>query len=59
MEITTKRLTIRPVQIGDEKEIHEYAGDKNLTMMYFLSNETFEETAEFVKENAEEWKSAN
>ena len=33
MEITTKRLTIRPVQIGDEKEIHKYAGDKNLTMM--------------------------
>ncbi len=56
MEITTKRLTIRPIQIGDEKEIHEYAGDKSLTMMYYLPNETFEETAEFVKKNAEEWK---
>ena len=59
MEITTKRLTIRPVRIGDEKEIHEYAGDKSLTMMYFLPNETFEETAEFVKENADEWESAD
>ena len=59
MEITTKRLTIRPVRIGDEKEIHEYAGDQSLTMMYFLPNETFEETAEFVKENADEWESAD
>ncbi len=55
MKIATKRLTVRPVQIGDEKEIHEYAGDQSLTMMYFLPNETFEETAKFVKENAEEW----
>ncbi|MBQ6480341.1 MAG: GNAT family N-acetyltransferase [Anaerolineaceae bacterium] len=59
MEITTKRLTIRPIRTGDEKEIHEYAGDKSITMMYFLPNETFEETEEFVKKNAEAWKSAN
>ena len=26
MEIKTKRLTVRPIQAGDEKEIHEYAG---------------------------------
>ena len=57
MEITTKRLTVRPIQIGDEKEVHEYAGDPTLTMMYFLPNDTFEETAGFVKENAEEWNS--
>ena len=57
MEIKTKQLTVRPIQAGDEKEIHEYAGDPNLTMMYFLPNETFEETERFVKENAEEWKS--
>ena len=59
MEMMTKRLTIRPIRTGDEKEIHEYAGDKSLTMMYFLPNETFEETAEFVKKNADEWKSAD
>ena len=57
MEIKTKRLTVRSIQVGDEKEIHEYAGDPGLTMMYFLPNETFEETERFVKENAEEWNS--
>ena len=59
MKITTKRLTIRPIQMGDEKEIHEYAGDKSLTMMFFLPKETFEETAAFVKENAAAWNSAD
>ena len=59
MEIKTKRLTIRPIQIGDEEAIHEYAGDQSLTMMYFLPNETFEETAEFVRNNAKEWESAD
>ena len=55
MEIKTERLTLRPIQIGDETAIHEYAGDKEITMMYFLPNETFEETVDFVKRNAEEW----
>ena len=55
MEITTKRLTIRPIQMGDEKAVHEYAGDPGITMMFFLPNETFEETADFVRKNAEEW----
>ena len=57
MEIQTERLTLRPVQPGDETEIHEYAGDKDITMMFWLPNETLEETADFVKRNAEEWKS--
>jgi RimJ/RimL family protein N-acetyltransferase len=57
MEIKTKRLTLRPIRIGDEKEIHEYAGDKDLTMMFWLPNDTFEETADFVKKNAAEWES--
>ena len=59
MEIKTKRLTVRPIQAGDEKEVHEYAGDPTITMMYFLPNETFEETAAFVRRNAEEWHSAD
>ena len=59
MIIRTKRLTLRPIQPGDEEAIHEYAGDKNLTMMFFLPNDTFEETAAFVRENAEEWHSEN
>ena len=55
--IKTERLTLRPIQAGDEKEIHEYAWDKSITMMFFLPNETFEETVRFVKENAAEWES--
>ena len=57
MEIKTQRLTLRPVQAGDETQIHEYAGDRDITMMFFLPNETFEETAEFVRRNAAEWES--
>ncbi|MBO4900667.1 MAG: GNAT family N-acetyltransferase [Lachnospiraceae bacterium] len=57
MELKTRRLTLRPVRLGDEKEIHEYAGDPSITMMFFLPNETFEETVDFVKEHVEEWES--
>ena len=57
MELKTRRLTLRPVRLGDEKEIHEYAGDPSITMMFFLPNETFEETVDFVKEHVEEWAS--
>lgn len=59
MTINTKRLTLRPIRIGDEKEIHEYAGDKDITMMFFLPNESFEETVDFVKRNVAEWNSEN
>ena len=59
MELKTKRLTLRPVQLGDEKEIHEYAGDKEITMMFWLPNDSFEETAEFVKRNAADWGSSD
>ncbi len=55
METKTKRLTLRPIRIGDENEIHEYAGDMEITMMFWLPNDTFEETVDFVKRNAEEW----
>ena len=57
MEIRTDRLILRPIRTGDEKEIHEYAGDKDITMMFWLPNDTFEETVDFVKKNAEEWNS--
>ena len=55
MELKTERLTLRPVRAGDEAEIHEYAGDQSITMMYYLPNETFEETVDFVKRSAAEW----
>ena len=59
MELKTERLVLRPIQPGDEAEIHEYAGDPDITMMYFLPNETFEETAAFVKDCVAEWNSAD
>ena len=59
MIIKTKRLILRPVQAGDEAEIHEYAGDKDITMMFWLPNDTYEETCEFVKRNVAEWQSAD
>ena len=37
--LKTKRLTIRPIQLGDETEIHEYAGDNEITMMYWLPHD--------------------
>ena len=57
IELKTKRLTLRPVQLGDEKEIHEYAGDKEITMMFWLPNDSFIETAEFVRRNVADWTS--
>ena len=59
MEIKTERLLLRPIRLGDEKQIHEYAGDREITMMFWLPNDTFEETCDFVKRNAEEWNSAD
>ena len=56
-ELKTERLTLRPIRLGDEEAIHEYAGDKGITMMFFLPNETFEETCDFVRENVAEWDS--
>lgn len=57
MEIKTERLTLRPIQVGDEKEIHEYAGDKSITMCFWLPNDTIEDTADFVRQNAAQWNS--
>ena len=57
MELKTSRLILRPVRPGDEAEIHEYAGDRSITMMFCLPHETFEETAAFVGRTAAEWNS--
>ena len=53
--ITTERLVIRPVEMGDCEAIHKYAGDPSIDMMIYLPNETFEDTKEFVKEAVSEW----
>jgi len=48
--LKTKRLTIRTFLPGDEVQAHEYAGDTSITMMYWLPNKTFEETATYIKD---------
>jgi len=48
--LKTKRLTIRTFLPGDEVQAHEYAGDTSITMMYWLPNKTFEETAAYIKD---------
>ena len=59
MEIRTERLTLRPIRPGDEAAVHEYAGDPDITMMYWLPNETPEETADFVRRSAAGWEAAD
>jgi RimJ/RimL family protein N-acetyltransferase len=56
IELKTPHLMLRPVRLGDEKEIHEYAGDKKITMMFWLPNDSFEETCEITRETWEEMK---
>ena len=56
MELKTKDLVLRPIRLGDEEQIHEYAGDKDITMMFWLPNDTFEETCDFVRRYDEDWK---
>ena len=56
MELKTKDLVLRPIRLGDEEQIHEYAGDKDITMMFWLPNDTFEETCDFVRHCDEDWK---
>ena len=55
MELKTKDLLLRPIRLGDEVQVHEYAGDKSITMMFWLPNETFEETCDFVRRCDEDW----
>ena len=53
--ITTERLVIRPIEIGDCEAVHRYSGDPSIDMMMFLPNETMEETKEFVRSAVTEW----
>lgn len=43
---------------ADLEAVHEYAGDKEITMMLFLPNETKEQTEDFILRSVEEWKMA-
>lgn len=57
--IKAERLILRPVQKSDLEAVHEYAGDKEITMMMFLPNETKEETEKFIRNSIADWKNEN
>lgn len=57
--ITTERLTIRPIEIGDINAIHAYAGDPSINMMMFLPNETLADTKAFVDYSVSQWNLEN
>lgn len=46
---------IRPIIFNGVDEIHEYASDKNITIMLFLPKETIDETKELVNYAVDEW----
>ena len=57
--IASERLLIRPITKSDTDAIHEYAGDKSITMMMHLPKETREETEAFVSYAVSEWDKDN
>lgn len=57
--IKAERVILRPVQESDLEAVHEYAGDKEITMKMFLPNETKEETEKFIRNSIADWKNEN
>lgn len=56
IELKTARLILRPLNISDLDSVHAYASDiDNTRYMYYLPNETIEETAQFLMKVTEEW----
>ena len=56
-EIKTNRLLLRPLSLNDLESVHVYASDKENTMfMYWLPNDTKEETSQFLSKVTDEWK---
>ncbi len=56
IELRTPRLMIRPLDINDFADVHEYAGDKeDIKYMLFLPNETEDDTKKFLCDSAKEW----
>ena len=57
MELTTKRLTLRPIGPQDAESAHRYAGDPAITKyMIFLPADSLEETKRDVRRASDEWK---
>ncbi len=59
-EIKTDRLILRPLDITDLESAHLYSSDKeNTRYMYWLPNDTKDETSEFLTRVSNEWKKEN
>ncbi len=58
-EIKTDRLILRPLDISDLATVHTYASDEeNTKYMFWLPNDTIEETKQFLSDVRNEWKKA-
>ncbi|MBQ8618693.1 MAG: GNAT family N-acetyltransferase [Clostridia bacterium] len=58
MEITTPRLTLRPVRMSDLHTTHAYAGHlENTRFMMYLPYASIEETEEVLREAVDQWQS--
>lgn len=56
-EIKTDRLILRPLDISDLATVHTYASDEeNTKYMFWLPNDTIEETKQFLSDVTNEWK---
>lgn len=56
-EIKTSRLLLRPLSINDLDSVHIYASDNdNTKFMFWLPNDTKEETAQFLLKVTDEWR---
>lgn len=58
--IKTERLMLRPLGTDDLETTHAYAGDAETTKyMFYLPNDTIEETGQFLQNTAAEWEKDN
>lgn len=54
-EIISDRLLIRPIQNSDIDMIHNYASDKDITMMMYYPKESWSDTQQFVLDAVSKW----
>ena len=56
MQIKTERLTLEPTSMAYLESTHRYASDlENTRFMFYLPNDTLEETEAFIRRSVEEW----
>lgn len=56
MQIKTQRLTLEPTSMAYLESTHRYASDlENTRFMFYLPNDTLDETEAFIRRSVEEW----